>query len=246
MDRINKMFKRVCGLSRRTWSSVMSRCFGLPRWVLRNSVWLPCKHPLIASNIAEDIFRGNYESKELKLIGSNLDVTDVVLELGSGIGCVSSFCSLVIGSDRVHTVEANPLLLPLIHETFKKNNVSPVLHNVFLGKGEGVEVFYVSKNFWESSSVVISSDMTKIEVSRVDVNRKLAEIGPSFLIVDIEGGEGEFFEYADLTTVRKICLETHEDVIGDAAISRVFRRLFDMGFVLNFKIVFRNVYFFYR
>ena len=240
------MLKRARFISGRIWSSGMSRVFGFPRWVLMNNVWLPCKHPLIASDIAEAIFRGNYESKELKLIGSNLDVADIVLELGSGIGCVSSFCSLVIGSDRVHTVEANPLLVPLIHETFKKNNVSPTLHNVFLGQGEGVEIFHVSDSFWESSSVSHSSEMKKIEVRRVDVNQKLAEISPTFLILDIEGGEGDFFAYADLATVRKICLETHEEEIGGVALSKIFRHLFDVGFTMDFKTVFRNVYFFYR
>lgn len=240
------MLKKLNSLVARALRLVRIKCLGYPRWVLVGKVWLPCKHDLISVDIADTIYNGAYESKELNLIASNLDPSDIVMELGSGIGCVSSFCALSIGSDRVHTFEANPLLIPLIHDTFRMNNVSPMVHNVFLGVGEGLEKFYISDNFWESSAVGISDKVRAIEVKREDISKKIYEVRPTFLIIDIEGGEVDFFAYADLAGVRKICVETHEDIVGDGAVSKVFQHLFDLGFTLNFKTVFRNVYFFYR
>ena len=219
---------------------------GKPKWVYRNDVWLPCFQDGIAKEISASILSGSYEAKELALVKRHLEPKDIVLELGAGIGCISSFCAKVLGPGRVFAVEANENLTPIILATFARNSVHPHLENVILGKGDGDAKFFVSASFWESSTTGDVSRMKPVEVKQVDFSRKLAATKATFLIVDIEGGEADLFDDADLSGVTKICLETHEDMIGNARTSMIFANLLRQGFILDFKLVYRNVYYFYK
>ena len=217
-----------------------------PAWAENHGIWLPCKHPAIAVGIARQIYFDEYESKEISIVATKLEQHDVVIEVGAGIGYLSAFCAKRIGSERVYAYEANPALIPLIQMVHQRNNISPTVCNVMLAKGDGTCTFYVEPEFWASSTSQRSPNAQAIQVPQRDLNAELALRKPTFLIVDIEGGESAFFAYAQLTGVNKICLETHADVIGDQGISNVFSRLMEQGFVLDFSCIRKNVFFFYR
>lgn len=120
---------------------------GEPKWVYRNDVWLPCFQDGIAKEISASILSGYYEAKELALVKRHLEPKDIVLELGAGIGCISSFCAKVLGPGRVFAVEANENLTPIILATFARNSVHPHLENVILGKGDGDAKFSSAQAF---------------------------------------------------------------------------------------------------
>lgn len=217
-----------------------------PAWALNQGIWLPCRHPEIIPGIARQIYFGEYESKEMAIIASKLSTDDTVVEVGAGIGYVSAFCAQRIGNDRVHAFEANPALTPLIQATHQRNTVSPQIYNALLGRGNGECTFHVEPEFWASSTLAISPQAKPVAVPQLDLNEQLARLRPTFLIVDIEGGESEFFDYADLSGVRKICLETHPGLLGDLGVSRVISRILSQGLVLDFACMHKNVFFFYR
>jgi FkbM family methyltransferase len=217
-----------------------------PAWAENQGIWLPCNQPGIAPGIARQIYFGEYESKEVDIVASKLETTDTVVEVGAGLGYLSAFCAKRIGNDRVHTFEANPALMPLIRATHERNAIAPEVHNVLLARGDGECTFYVEPEFWASSTTARSELARAIKVPQRDLNAELIRLSPSFLIVDIEGGEAEFFAYADLAGINKICLETHPDVLGNDGISSIFSRLFAQGFVLDFSCIRKNVFFFYR
>ena len=148
------------------------------------------------------------------MIASRLDRNDVVLEIGTGIGVIATLCAQQIGSDRVHTFEANPQLIPAIEETFRLNGVAPHLYNCVLGSGPGTRTFFVMKDFWSSSTVRRRADARQIEVPVRDLRVTMNEIRPTFLIVDIEGGEWDLFQDIDLSGVEKLSIELHSRVIG--------------------------------
>jgi len=56
----------------------------------------------------------------------------------------------------------------------------------------------------------------------------------------------EFFAGAALATVRKICVETHADVLGDKVLSEMFAGLVAQGFALDFSLIRKNVFFFHK
>ncbi len=140
--------------------------------------------------------------------------------------------------------EANPELIPLIRETHAKNDVAPTLINALLAKGDGEREFHLEDDFWASSAHRTGG--RSITVKQIDLNAELARVKPSFLIVDIEGGEAEFFAGAERSTVQKICVETHPDVLGDRVLSEMFAGLVAKGFALDFSLIRKNVFFFHR
>jgi FkbM family methyltransferase len=218
--------------------------FSQPDWADNHGVLLPVKNTLISPGIAREIYMGDYEAKEIEIIAKRLTTNDVVFEVGAGLGFLSAYCAKRTGAERVFAYEANSEMIPLIRKTHEKNNIAPTLINALLAKGDGEREFHLEEDFWASSAHRTGG--RSITVKQLDLNSELMRIKPSFLIVDIEGGEAEFFAGADLSTLQKICVETHPDVLGDRVLSEMFAGLVAKGFALDFSLIRKNVFFFHR
>ncbi|MBI2961667.1 MAG: FkbM family methyltransferase [Betaproteobacteria bacterium] len=218
----------------------------VPKWVDNCGVRLPTDHPLITPGIRRQIFFGEYEAKEAEIVSRRLADDDVVMEVGAGIGYLSALCARRLGNGRVFAYEANPALLEIIAATHRENGVAPSVRNALLAEGAGKRTLFIEPEFWASSALAGSGAAQPIVVEQADLNAELAAVCPTFLIVDIEGGEIEFFALARLDGVRKICVETHPGMASDASLSKLFSRLFAQGFALDFSLIRKNVFYFYR
>ncbi len=192
------------------------------------------------------LYRGDYEEEELAIVGSKLRSDDVVMELGTGLGLIATFCAKRIGSDRVFTYEANPSLEPLIRRTFEANHVSPSLLLCVLGKARGQQMFYIHKDFWASSTVPPRKYVRAIQVPVLSLCEELRRIRPTFLIVDIEGGELELAELTDFNGVRKICIEVHPQYIGHENVEHVRLAIMRSGFRMDHHLSTKSVWFLER
>jgi FkbM family methyltransferase len=171
-----------------------------------------------------------YETPEARIVRHAIQPGDVVLELGTGLGFLASLCAKIVGSNNVHTYEANPALEPVIQRNFKLNGLSPRLEITLLGEEMGSVTLYVMKNFWSSSTIKRHPRAKPIRVPMKCFNDELARLRPSFLIIDIEGGEYDFIHYAQLDGVQKICIELHPHVIGKGAVAKVEAFFISQGF----------------
>lgn len=217
-----------------------------PEWALNHGVKLPVRHDALSPGIRKQIHLGEYESKEAEIVTRRLHPDDVVMEVGAGIGFLSALCAKRIGNDRVFAYEANPALMDIIALTHRANGVTPSVINAALAVGEGECAFHLSDEFWASSASHAISGARVIMVRQLDLNTELAKVRPTFLIVDIEGGEREFFSHANLAGVRKVCVELHPTLLSDVELSGLLQHLFAQGFVLDFSIMRKNVFFLYR
>jgi hypothetical protein len=77
------------------------------------------------------------------------------------------------------------------------------------------------KNFWSSSTIKSHAKAKAIEVPVKRFNDELERLQPSFLIIDIEGGEQDFIRYARLDGVNKVCIELHPFFIDPTAVAEV-------------------------
>jgi len=179
------------------------------------------------------LYGGYYENHELSLVKSVLEQDDVVMELGTGIGLLSAYCAAKIGSERVFTYEANPSLKDKIRATYSLNHVSPAVEFCILGDRCGEQTFYPSKNFWASSTIQRSSRNQAIQVPMKSFNAEVQRINPTFLLMDIEGGEYDLMQYADLHNIRKLQMELHTGFLGEEKADFVLSRLRDAGFRVN-------------
>jgi FkbM family methyltransferase len=207
---------------------------------LRTHAW---RHPIVELEGVK-LYRGSglsmavleafesqaYETPESRIVRHALQPGDSVLELGSGLGFLASMCARQIGSENVHTFEANPALEPVIRRNFRLNQVAPHLVIALLGDDEGSITFYVMKNFWSSSTIKRHPKARPILVPMRRFNDELARLRPSFLIIDIEGGERDFIRYARLDGIRKICIELHPHVIGQESVAAVEAFFISHGF----------------
>jgi len=174
----------------------------------------------------------SYETAEIDILQARLTKRDVVLEVGTGLGLVASYCARRIGSHRVFTFEANPSMAPLIRDTFALNGVWPELQLGTLGSRGEARPFYVERDFWASSTIRRSAEATAIEVPVLPVNEVLQRIRPTFLLIDIEGGECELLKCMDLQSIQKVVVELHPDVTGLQAAEEVSERLTEAGLTI--------------
>jgi FkbM family methyltransferase len=188
--------------------------------------------PHISTKVQNAIYGGKYEEEEVQILKSHLSDDDIIMELGTGLGLVSSYCAKHADSKNVFTFEANPSLEAHIRQNFELNNVSPSLQICLLGEEEGEQNFYLMKDFWSSSTERSDKDKLR-EIVKIPVksfNKEIQRIDPTFLILDIEGGEYDLFQYATLHNVQKILIELHPYTIGEEKSQFVKNKLADAGF----------------
>ncbi|MBT8154066.1 FkbM family methyltransferase [Epibacterium ulvae] len=175
-----------------------------------------------------------YEAKEATAIEKLVRKGDVVMELGGGIGFMSTLVATKTRAKSVHAFEANPQLIPYIKQVHAINKAkkAEVTHAV-LGAQAGEATFYVRPNFLASSLAPMEddTDVTAVTVPALDVNAVIADLKPSVLICDIEGAEVDLLPQMDLTGLRAVVIETHPQWIGKEGIRKVFRCLDDAGLV---------------
>ena len=184
-------------------------------------------------SVKSAFYRRVYEMSEAKCVREKINTEDVVLEIGAGIGFVSSLCSKLIGSEKVFSYEANPALIPLIRKTYTMNSVNPTLINAFVGARMGFVSFYLEKDFPMSSCIRRSPNSEEIKVLCLDVNEEILRIKPSFVIIDVEGGEFELVPSMNLDAVQKVLIELHERIIGRKKVDVVRSYFTKCGFTVD-------------
>jgi len=109
-----------------------------------------------------------------------------------------------------------------------------------LGVQPGEQIFYVSKSIWDSSVIQYSQDFKPVTVSVKSFNEEVRRINPSFLVMDIEGGEYDLLKDANLHNIKKISMELHERIIGAEKAEFVKSKLRESGFKLNESFSYRD------
>ena len=184
----------------------------------------------MSPRVERALTKGGYEREELRLIGVVISQGDVVVEVGAGLGLVSSYCAKRIGSDRVFAFEADPDLEPCIRETYELNAVEPTLEMCAVGNRAGRVTLYRDKHFVSSSVVRRRVGARPVEVPGKALSYIVEKIHPTLLIIDAEGAERGMFDGAQLEGVTRIVLELHDRVIGPDGTDQVRASLRALGF----------------
>ena len=168
---------------------------------------------------------GDYEREEAGQITTIIQPGDRIVELGGGVGYVSSVAGMLGKAQDIVVYEANPDLIPLIERTHQLNNVTSTVINavVLPRKSSDTVPFYIRDDFWASSLSADTYGYSAVkDVPVVSFGEMLRRHNPTMLIVDIEGGEGELFQDVELTGIRKIYIEIHQAILGRVGMKRLF------------------------
>ncbi len=190
----------------------------------------------VTPEIRRDIYAERYERGEARWLMWELEPSDIVMEIGAGMGFVSTLCALRLGSERVFAYEANPALIPVAEATYKLNDVQPTLINGILGSEDGSVEFYVEEDFVASSVHRRSEEATAVSVPKIDVKREIEKIKPTFMVVDVEGAEYDLVPLIDWSEIQKVIIDLHPHVIGEAKTAKVLAVLTHSGLEIDSRI----------
>ncbi|WP_333846833.1 FkbM family methyltransferase [Phaeobacter italicus] len=193
--------------------------------------WAP---DIVPPRVRKMLRAGTYEAKEAQAAQQLIKPGDVVMELGGGIGFMSTLVATKTEAASVHSYEANPHLIPYIRRVHAANGVTNAyLTHAVLAPKAGKQTFYVRENFLASSLSAMEDEphQEEVEVPALDMNAVIAELKPSVLICDIEGAEADLLPQMDLSGLRAVLIETHPQWIGKEGIRRLFACLDAAGLV---------------
>lgn len=187
---------------------------------------------VVRGQIRGSLRDGTYEAKEAQAVLRVVRDGDRVLELGGGIGFMSTWIAKNRNVASIDVFEANPHLVPFIENVHALNEViNARVHNAILGDSPGQAKFYIRKKLIASS---LDRDAAEGIVETVDVPVRrtsdiMDEIAPTVLVCDIEGAELDLIPQMDLTGLRAAVIETHPQWIGPEGMNTVFRAFMDGG-----------------
>lgn len=188
-----------------------------------------------------------YEKGEISILQQTVEASDIILELGTGVGLTSAYCATITGSDHVTTIEANINLKPFIQKLYTRNKVNPSLRFGVAGVETGEVTFYTEPNdIWSSSLLPVSPRGLLLQVNKINCNELLSSLRPSYLIMDIEGGEFDLIPSLDMTHISKIQIEIHAKLLGAEKAEILIDLLRDRGFTLHNELSDEEQYYFYR
>ena len=190
-------------------------------------------HPEIIRGKVRRLLRRNaYEAKETEAALRVVREGDVVIELGGGIGYMSTLVTTKRQVKSVHVFEANPNLIPYIEAVHAANGVTNAhVINAVLGPRKGRTDFYLRDPLLGSSMHRLEKeiDLQSVKVDVLNARSTFKEIGANVLICDIEGAEVDLLPSLDLSGLRAAIVETHPQWIGPEGIKTVFRAFMDAG-----------------
>ncbi len=207
------------------------RVFTDPSEFVYAGVKIPLKATKELWKLRKVIFLGEYEAPELSALKDLIKPNDIVLELGAGVGVVSTFIALHLNNPaNLHSFEANPSILKSIEAVAGANNVSFNVKNCAVAMADGELEFFFDDHFESSSMINRERGAKASKVPAVAFSNVLAALQPTVVVIDVEGAERELLDIQFPDSVRVICGEVHPHIIGDTAISKIFANLFAQGF----------------
>ena len=203
--------------------------------VTLHGIKIPLSPDEVSPVIWQAITSGRYEAKEAKWVFKAVKRGDRVLELGSGIGVITSLMA-TIPDVRIWAFEANPSTAALAQRVIEANTAGNVtLTQGILTAGEPTEHrFYVRKDLWMSSMDKDQGPYEhEITLASANIDDFIAAQNINVLVMDIEGAERDLLQKADLQGVERIFLELHDHLYGLAGIRDITQALAEKGYAYD-------------
>lgn len=180
----------------------------------------------------DSLFAAEYEEAERRILKRWLRPDDIVMELGTGIGFMSLFASRIVGPGNVHTYEANAVNEPIITGNFKLNGLFPRFTIAMLSDRNDEAEFFADPDLWTSSTISPSSQAKRLTIKTLSFRETVARIQPTFLLMDIEGGELAISKMLHRSSLRCVSVETHPGILGDQAMAEFLSNMKAAGFTV--------------
>lgn len=175
---------------------------------------------------------GEYEAKEALGVRNLLDPGDRVLELGSGLGIITTIMAQT-PNVQIWSFDANPHMVALARRVAKANGIENTSfeHGLLSAGKPEKHVFYIRHDFWMSSLLKHQGPYERtILIESSNLDDFIAAHSVNVLVMDIEGAERELLSAARLDGVDRVFLELHDHLYGLAGVRNIFMAMDRRGF----------------
>ena len=204
--------------------------------------------PFLNAARIQRMTEARYEGDEIRGALSVIRPEDRVLELGAGLGVVGAVIAKNAAPQAVLSFEANPNLIPHINMLYAANGLQArieVRHQVVLSGADCPQAvdFHLYNSYLGSSLIDNPARETRrVSVPAVRFQDVCAAFKPTVLVMDIEGGELDFLQHADLSTIRALVIEFHPKAYGRRGTQTCKDILRKAGFVKDAEVSTRFVW----
>lgn len=200
-----------------------------------HGIAVPLASDEVSPVVWQALANGSYEAKEAKWVFKTVRPNDRVLELGAGIGIITSLIAKVPGV-QVWSFEANPSTAALAQRVISANDIGNVVFTQgLLAAGEPhVIPFYIRKDLWMSSMDKNQGPYEwEISLTSSNIDDFIADHAVNVLVMDIEGAERDLLRRSELPGIERIFLELHDHLYGLSGIREITQDLAAKGFAYD-------------
>jgi FkbM family methyltransferase len=183
--------------------------------------------PVCVGEVSHEIWTalqsGHYEANEAKRVRRAIRPGDRVLELGAGLGVITSIIAAVEGV-RIWSFEADPRTAALAQRVIDRNcGDNVVFTNGLLAAGPARKLsFYQRADFWMSSRFAEQGPYEQvIEITSGDIDVFVKRHNINVLVMDVEGAELELLQNALLPGIERVFLELHDHLYGLSGVQAI-------------------------
>ena len=193
---------------------------------------------LVDELMAPRLMLGTYEETEIELINKIPDIKNMnVLELGGCLGILSVLVNKKLNNPENHiVVEANPKAIKYLEHNKELNQCKFKIENAMISSRSNGVFFSYDKIVAGSAHRIDNAERNEtkhiIEVMTLKELMDKYKILFDLIIVDIEGGELEFFEDVGDIDVSYILVELHENLMYPGFNRRCMDLLESRGMIL--------------
>ena len=193
------------------------------------------------NTILRSLLNDDYESEERNLCSKLLEPGDRVLDIGCGIGAVTTHIAARVGAHNVLSLDANPHLLPVAQATTLVNGLQVRFMHAILSSDRDVvsgatRTFPINQEFWASALDGETEASDTVDVPVHSLEELIVEHGATAICIDIEGAEVDLLSKTDLPGIVRMIMEIHPETVGNAACNTLLAHLISIGFSIDFSL----------
>ena len=204
----------------------------MPRFTL-DDITLDVPESIAPPALLKRLRGGDFERDEAAAARARVAPGMRVLDLGAGLGFVSTILARGAGAENLLSVEANPALIPVLRANLDRNGqgAARVLHGAVVGgDGGGRSRFQIPRAILGASLArpgVPEVEVTK--VPRLGIGSVLYDHRPELVMMDVEGAEEHLFDQPWNPDLRFLVLELHPPRYSHRVIKRIVDCMSDTG-----------------
>ncbi|MGN8019589.1 FkbM family methyltransferase [Phyllobacterium sp. 22229] len=200
-----------------------------------HGVTIPIDSQEVSPTIWAALTKGDYEAREVHLVTHAVQPNDRVLELGTGLGVVTSIMARVEGT-YIWSFDANPSTAHLAARVIEANgheNVELTTGVLTAGTPKRFK-FYIRRDLWMSSVYEHQGPYeSTLDVISGDIDQFVAKHAINVVVMDIEGAEHGLLIDAALPGVERVFVELHDHLYGLIGVREIMAALAAKGFAYD-------------